>query len=98
MCKIIALLVHCVFFLSIFSFTANAFYCGDTPINEGTSSYTLEKKCGAPLSKTTVGNTSEAGGYNKLVIERWVYEKSGYRIIITVVGDVVSTIHEEKMM
>ena len=92
------IIVAVMMFSLVIVSSANAFYCGDTPIGVGTSSYTLEKKCGAPISKTTIGTTSEAEGYNKLIIEKWIYEKDGYRMIITVTGDTVTYIKEEKMM
>ena len=95
--KIIVLIMPFIFLLSFCSLTASAFYCGNTPIEKGQSSYMVEEKCGTPISKTNVGVTSEAEGYNKLTIEKWVYQKAGYRIIITMIGDIVSSIKEEKI-
>ena len=75
---------------------ASGFFCGTQNFNYNDSSYSIRLKCGEPTSKKIVDHIIDEDKKGELVIEEWLYDKGDYRLIITMTGNKVTKVVEEK--
>jgi hypothetical protein len=83
-----ALLVIIVSQTTVFS--ATTLRCGNQLVSVGDLKFIVEERCGTPLSKDIVGETTYYDGFKKqrLMVEEWIYElRYGYYDILTFRGN-----------
>jgi hypothetical protein len=67
---------------------AGTLRCGSKLINEGDRAFEVERKCGQPAQRDTIGYTGGNYGGRELVIEEWVYgPTNGMLSILTFQGN-----------